>query len=595
MIAVLFLLMVAAGAARFALAGFAHHQAAGVLAGGLVAVLALWPLRWLAWQGRALPRNRPRVMRWRLRLGVKPGADHANWAELVSRWGRFAAWRRSKVTRPSLPRLRRYLRVSEHCHLVGWAYGWHRLLVPFEEHMLLIAPPRSYKTALLGKMLQRFGGPAVVTSTKPDLFALTSGLRAGGGRPVHVFNPQGFGGVPSTFAWSPLDGADAEAVAIRRADAFAATVSQKGVEEGSFWSQKCSDCLRALFMAAALGEYDMRRVYAWVQGDSVAEPAQILADAGKPDWAGVLAQMGSDARKTAATVKMSMSRALQFLADPKLAQSVLPGPGAGLDIAAFLRQCGTIFLIAESAGGDEAPVAALFAALAAEIRFQAALLGSMGRHGRLDPPLLMALDEATQICPCPIPSWVADSGGKGIQIITVAQGEARLRERWGRDGAQTLVDCSGVKAIFGGVADTATLEAFSRLCGDTSYDQQGRRGEAGQSHLTQHAVMTAAMIRRLPRIYALFVRADCSPVIAHVPVAWRDLRYRRAKFTGRAVADVRPVAAAAPVPARPVGLAPWPAIQDPQDAQPALVPPWVSSGNGNGHGHAPAGGDHDAL
>ena len=37
----------------------------------------------------------------------------------------------------------------------------------------------------------------------------------------------------------------------------------------------------------------------------------------------------------------------------------------------------------------------------------------------------MALDEVTQICPVPVPSWLADSGGKGIQIITVAHGEAQ--------------------------------------------------------------------------------------------------------------------------------------------------------------------------
>ena len=77
-----------------------------------------------------------------------------------------------------------------------------------------------------------------------------------------VFNPQNLGGLPSSFAWSPLDGAGVEDVAIRRADAFAATVSQKGVEEGSFWSQKCSDYLRALFLAAAIDGRDMRAVYA---------------------------------------------------------------------------------------------------------------------------------------------------------------------------------------------------------------------------------------------------------------------------------------------------------------------------------------------
>jgi hypothetical protein len=44
--------------------------------------------------------------------------------------------------------------------------------------------------------------------------------------PVHVFNPQQVGAVSSTFCWSPIEGCEDPATAIRRADAFA--VSQKG-------------------------------------------------------------------------------------------------------------------------------------------------------------------------------------------------------------------------------------------------------------------------------------------------------------------------------------------------------------------------------
>jgi type IV secretion system protein VirD4 len=43
-------------------------------------------------------------------------------------------------------------------------------------------------------------------------------------------NPQHIGGVASTFRWSPVDGCQDPATAIRRADAFAFAVSQKGVE-----------------------------------------------------------------------------------------------------------------------------------------------------------------------------------------------------------------------------------------------------------------------------------------------------------------------------------------------------------------------------
>jgi hypothetical protein len=61
---------------------------------------------------------------------------------------------------------------------------------------------------------------------------------------AHVFNPQHIGGVPSTFCRDPVAGCEDPATAIRRADAFAFAVSQKGAEDGPFWSAKASDYLR---------------------------------------------------------------------------------------------------------------------------------------------------------------------------------------------------------------------------------------------------------------------------------------------------------------------------------------------------------------
>jgi len=51
-----------------------------------------------------------------------------------------------------------------------------------------------------------------------------------------------------------------------------------------------------------------------------------------------------------------MSRALAFLADPALAESVLPSPGQSLDLEGFVREPATLYLIAESRG-EKSPVA----------------------------------------------------------------------------------------------------------------------------------------------------------------------------------------------------------------------------------------------
>ena len=246
--------------------------------------------------------------------------------------------------------------------------------------------------------------------------------------------------------------------------------------------------------------------------------------------------MRGESNKTISTVRMTMSRSLAFLADPALAASVLPEEGESLDIPSFLRETGTLYLIAETRGED-APVAPLFACLASEIHYTAALAGSLLPGGRLDPPLLMALDEVTQICPVPVPSWLADSGGKGIQIITVAHGEAQLRGRWGPDGARIIMDTSGAKIWLPGISDTDTLDAASALCGTTPMKETRTIFEHHRDQhdpYARHPIMTPDMIRQLPARYALIVRGGMSPVIARLPMAWSDPAYKRARRAGRA-------------------------------------------------------------
>jgi type IV secretion system protein VirD4 len=509
----------------------------------LMIPVTLWLLRWCFLPHSRLPRFRVRYTRLRLRLRLHPGRGHATAAELHFRWGRLAAFRHSRRSRRSLTVWRRLTQPDEHSLLLGRAHYGHRLRIPVEQHALIMAPPRTGKTGLLAKIILRYPGPVVSTTTKADVFALTSGIRARRG-PVHVFNPQDIGGVPSTFRWNPLDGCADEAVAIRRADAFANAVSLSGTEDASFWSAKASSYLRGLFHAAALAGTDMRTVVAWALG-SAEDAENILADAGAIQWALELGELRGEAQRTAATIKMVLSRALAFMTDPRLMHSVLPAddePAFG--IGQFLREAGTLYLIAASEH-DDSPVAPLFAAMAGEIHHVAAQLGQAMPGGRLDPPLLMALDEIVQTCPVPLPVWLADSGGKGIQLIPVAHGEAQLRTRWRQDGAQVVLDTCGVKVWLPGICDPGTLTMASQLCG------QACLRERGQDHHSRHDVMTPDMIRQLPAGYGLVIRGPYSPVIARLGVAWKDRAYKTARRRGTALAALTPAPGPRPKPARP--------------------------------------------
>ena len=521
---------------------------------------------WAFLPARYLPGNRVRSLQARLHLRLHPGKGFATILGLWLRWGRLAALRRSARIRRSLPLWQRLLAPGEHSVFLGRAHWRHGLRVPLEEHVLVMAPPRTFKTAFLADVILRYPGPVIATTTKADVLALTGAVRSQRG-PVHVFNPQYIGGVPSTFSWSPVDGCEDPATAIRRADAFAFAVSREGVEDGSFWSAKASDYLRGYFHAAALAGYDMQAVAAWVSGADPHVPERILAQYGARQWALTLAELRSEAHKTTATVRMVMSRALSFMADPALAASVLPAYGQGFDIPHFLRDCGTVYMVAEAIGED-APVAPLFAAMATEIHYVAALMGQASSSGRLDPPLLMGLDEVTQICPVPLPSWLSDSGGKGIQVVAVVHGEAQLVGRWDDHGRQVVWDTSSVKVFLPGITDTTTLEAASVLCGQRQWKVHG------QDHPSHFDVATPDMIRQLPAGFALVIRGGCAPVIARLPRAWNNLAYRRARRRGLAPASGYPFPLSAEPETEP-DLEPGP------DEFPDYPPPGWASGHDN--------------
>jgi type IV secretion system protein VirD4 len=563
------------------------HLTAGspvlVLAMLVLFLLALLFAKWAFVPTSHLPRHRVRHHRIRLALRLHPGRGHATVFELWLRWGRLAAFLHSGQTRGGTLTFwqRATANTWAYSVMIGRGHYRHGLRTGLDEHVLVIAAPRTGKTGAVSGFVLHHPGPAVNTTTKNDVFELTSGVRAQHG-PVYVFNPQQIGGVASSFAWNPVRGCQVPATAMRRADAFGESVSQKGVEDASFWSAKASQYLAALFCAADLMSADLRQVALWASGDA-SDAVAVLFGHGYDQWATALAELAGDAQKTAQTVRMTMSKALTFLADPELAACVLPVSGDGLDIEEFLHSRGTLYMI-DAARTDQAPCAAVFAALVGEIHYTAGLIGSQSPAGRLDPPLLLALDEVTQICPVPVDSWLADSAGKGIQIITVAHGVAQLRKRWGADGAQAILDTSPVKMFLPGITDTATLKMASELCGQVALREHG-----ADEH-RRHDVMSADMISRLPKQRALVLRTGLAPVVAHLTMAWEDRTYKRARRRGRAAALVLPAAARAALdtpagaqerpPARPA----WPAApglprpvippESPADPAPAPRPPY---------------------
>jgi type IV secretory pathway TraG/TraD family ATPase VirD4 len=129
--------------------------------------------------------------------------------------------------------------------------------------------------------------------------------------------------------------------------------------------------------------------------------------------------------------------------------------------------------------------------------------------------LQITADEVTQICPVPLPLWMADSAGKGILIVAVCHGLAQLEARWDKAGARAIWDTAGIKVILGGVSDPDTLDRLSRLCGEIALRTHSRtRTEDGRRARTCHyqhvRVLPPELLRTLPQM------AGADP--AHQPV-----------------------------------------------------------------------------
>src|SRR5699024_12121463 len=86
---------------------------------------------------------------------------------------------------------------------------------------------------------------------------------------------------------------------------------------------------------------------------------------------------------------------------------------------------------------------------------------------RLDPPMLLALDEIANLSPLPsLPTLMAEGGGTGITTMPVLQSLAQARDRWSENQAGAIWDAAITKIILGGAPNSRHLQDLSTLIGE---------------------------------------------------------------------------------------------------------------------------------
>ncbi|GGO61616.1 hypothetical protein GCM10010910_09850 [Microbacterium nanhaiense] len=439
---------------------------------------------------------------------------------------------------------------------VGYRLGQSRgkdVWASVEDSILLIGPPRSGKGLhIVINAILDAPGAVVTTSTRPDNLTATLRARRRIG-PVMVFDPQHLAeGVPAGLRWSPIRGCEDPLTAMIRATGLAAAtgLADGGVDGGGFWEGKTRVALQALLHAAAIDRRSPAELFRWTLDPSAAADAVAILNASPraaTGWAEGLEAMIETDPRTRDSIWQGVSLALAALADPRVLDAVSPGEDEAFDPEAFIRNKGTLYLLATGAGAGNS--AALVAAFVEDLVETARRMAARMPGARLDPPLLLALDEIGNLAPLPsLPTLMAEGGGTGITTMPVLQSLAQARDKWSDDQASAIWDASITKIILGGASNSRDLQDLSTLIGERDeFTDSVTLGDYGsrtnQRSIRRVPILPPDRIRTMPFGTGVVLLRSAPPIITDL-IPWpkrptaTDLKHERSEI--EALLEQRP-------------------------------------------------------
>ena len=361
-------------------------------------------------------------------------------------------------------------------------------------------------------------GPVIATSNKSDLWAATAALRerATGGR-AWLFDPQRITYQPQTWWWNLLEHLHTVEGAHRLAGHFVLTVADENRRD--LWGPAAQELLSALFLAAASAGLTLRDVAGWLNEPAVPTPAELLMDAGFSAMAASLRGAQNGAVETRDGIYQTARTAAKAMTDPQIMAWVTP-PRRGVlpvfDPAEFAASRDTLYLLSKSRSAAAPLIAAL-----SDTAMRAAERHAERLGGRLDPPLVVPLDEAANICRiADLPDLYSHLGSRGIVPVTILQSYEQGVTVWGEAGMAALWGAATKKVIGAGVDSPRLARDLATLVGQhdvpvrtVSYGD-GRANESVS--LRRQDILEPAAIRALPPGSALLLATGIRPALIHL-------------------------------------------------------------------------------
>jgi type IV secretory pathway TraG/TraD family ATPase VirD4 len=281
------------------------------------------------------------------------------------------------------------------------------------------------------------------------------------------------------------------------------------------WGPAAQELLCALLLAAASSARSLRDVSRWLDETGSPTPAELLDRAGFRAMASSLRGAQHGAPETRDGIYQTARTAAACLHDEQIMAWVTPPPGAlpAFSAAEFAASRDTLYLLTESGAAASPLIAALTDTVMRSGRRLAEKAG-----GRLDPPMVLVLDEAANICRIgDLPDLYSHLGSRGMVPVTILQSYQQGVSVWGESGMAALWGAATRKIIGAGIDDPRLTRDLSTLIGQHDVpirsSSYGRGSHSEQVSLRRQQIMQPADIRALPPGTALLLATGARPAL----------------------------------------------------------------------------------
>ncbi len=269
-------------------------------------------------------------------------------------------------------------------------------------------------------------------------------------------------------------------------------------------------------------------MYAWLANEATPVPSGLLREHGYDLLARTLRGTQDSPPETRGSVYFTARAATACLRDDQITAWVTPPPtptpeGTGpvpveFQPESFPTSRQTLYLLSKDEGGSAGP---LVAALTDRV-LRCGVTAAERAGGRLDPPMVLVLDEAANICRiADLPALYSHLGSRGIVPLTILQSYSQAVGVWGETGTKALWGAATIKLIGAGMDDPTFAEDLSRLVGDHDVPTVSRNtsgsgfgGGGSRTHATrQQRILPASAVRELAKGRALLLATGTKPAL----------------------------------------------------------------------------------